>query len=1370
MGGESVRVYLSSTALDLQEERRVVLEWLRGARHHAIDSYLPDSETVRTSCLADIAGCDLYVLVLGWRYGFRPADDNPENLAITHLEFREAGRLGIPRIALLQTHCPDVALSDLLDPERMPLVVAFRDEVRAAVRPAEFADALGLQRALSNGVQAELDKPRPAHDWVPEHAADLAARYATHLAGSALGSAPGVEYLDLLVAERAGNETEPDPPARPLAELVDGVDAPVILSGEGGAGKTTALLHLATECAARAVQDPTAPVPVYVDLARLTKLDDIPDLHRLIADSVSFAQDWAELTDLGILRDDRVVYLFDSLNELPDAVQLAATRVLGRFMAQKHGRRAIVASRPSLHLDKLPRDARRFEVLRLRPEQVQEFLEQLGLGTLYERMPDELRELAANPFMLAALSRTLAGAPSGAMPRNRGRLYEQFVQGWMRKEGHRRNAAYHPERVKQPVLSFLATRMTALARTSLVLDEDLEDELEERLEALQTRTRRRGGMPADWTVDACLDEIVDDGLLRREDDQLQFLHQSVQEYFTALHLRHDPVTLAELTPALHPEPGFSWGLLDPPAHRLVPVLLLVAGLVDDATPMVTALADRHPVLAAHVVAAANHIDRAVLAELTATWRDDLRREGFFPRAIACACLMQTGRASQVDIDAVVAMTTSSTSGNHVAEGALDRLHRPDDVARALLDRVVALDEHDLDASEFAIDELATRLPPSSLVPEIVRRLARTSDDGARVGLGRLLRRVAEPARSAAVDVLTQDDPALATAVRDLLEDPRTGTGLQRGVASLRAKIREVRGRGAERDATATAAIGGATDEDVTASVSSSEPVLRRAAIAEAVTRGLDVADALLDLICREDDPVGGPVAALVATIGPTAAVDALAARATAGDDVAPRVVRAISELDDPSATTALWAAMADGDPHVRGIAIAALAKRQAPGVVPRLLAALRGTLPPEVAGAALDAIEAAGSDPAAVELVDDLVLLAPHPDFVAAHPRWGSGPPWALAIHRVLVLADVDERVRLALRDALAGADPVARAAAVAEFRQWFVEQDLAEERLSAWRTSDVVARIVHLALHDESDLVRTNARRCVEALPSDDIGGPLLREMTDGDPRTRVTAADTLSSRRELGDALEVAARMMQAIVVGPDEEEELRREAAEVLARLPEGVEPVYRPIRHALGEGDPARALELADDVITALPRDVNLLWWRGHALLDLERPAEAAEGFERAADLDEDTAGVILQALAETRLDLDDVSGAVTAARRGAALAPDDPDAHGLLAWSCLRAGSDDECVAAATRALEHDPIHSGARWLLLLAEARRGNLPTAREALDRERRIHELLVKPPYVPFIHRALELIPAEDDETAQFLDEVRREALAVRPAAERS
>ena len=152
------RVYVSSTVADLQAERQAVFDWLRLARHQAVDSYLPDSETVRASCLDDVGDCDLYVLIVGHRYGFQPAEDNLEGLSITQSEFRQAGECGIPRVALLRTSVPDVELSDLEAPARAPLVLGFRAEVASAVRAAEFSDLQGLIQGLSTGVQGELGK------------------------------------------------------------------------------------------------------------------------------------------------------------------------------------------------------------------------------------------------------------------------------------------------------------------------------------------------------------------------------------------------------------------------------------------------------------------------------------------------------------------------------------------------------------------------------------------------------------------------------------------------------------------------------------------------------------------------------------------------------------------------------------------------------------------------------------------------------------------------------------------------------------------------------------------------------------------------------------------------------------------------------------------------------------------------------------------------------------------------------------------------------------------------------------------------------------------------------------------------------------
>jgi len=206
------------------------MDWLVAAQHQVVHSYRPDGETVRESCLEDVDSCDLYVLIAGYRYGFQPTDGNPDGLSITHLEFRRAGESGKPRVALMRTSIPDVSLSDVEDPQRAALVIAFRAEVSREVRPALFHDESGLIGGLSTGLQGELEKLGRGSDGVRP-----AGRRA---AGPVLRLAPRPPFL-------AGREEL-------LAELgsrlaSDGETGPavVVLSGLAGAGKTSVAVEYA---------------------------------------------------------------------------------------------------------------------------------------------------------------------------------------------------------------------------------------------------------------------------------------------------------------------------------------------------------------------------------------------------------------------------------------------------------------------------------------------------------------------------------------------------------------------------------------------------------------------------------------------------------------------------------------------------------------------------------------------------------------------------------------------------------------------------------------------------------------------------------------------------------------------------------------------------------------------------------------------------------------------------------------------------------------------------------------------------------------------------------------------------------------------
>ncbi len=63
-----MRVYLSSTLNDLEPEREAVRKALSGDCV-VVESYTADERSVRKCCQEDVAGCDLYIGIIGRRYG-----------------------------------------------------------------------------------------------------------------------------------------------------------------------------------------------------------------------------------------------------------------------------------------------------------------------------------------------------------------------------------------------------------------------------------------------------------------------------------------------------------------------------------------------------------------------------------------------------------------------------------------------------------------------------------------------------------------------------------------------------------------------------------------------------------------------------------------------------------------------------------------------------------------------------------------------------------------------------------------------------------------------------------------------------------------------------------------------------------------------------------------------------------------------------------------------------------------------------------------------------------------------------------------------------------------------------------------------------
>jgi hypothetical protein len=156
------RIYISSTFSDLREFREKAYRVLRSLSHDviAMEDYVAADERPLDRCLADVAACDLYVGIIAHRYGYIPDHDNPEEQAITELEYRQAAAQKVPRLVfLLDPEAPWAPKhSDAFTGEgdRGGRIKAFRNELGRERLASFFSTADGLARDVSVAVTRQL--------------------------------------------------------------------------------------------------------------------------------------------------------------------------------------------------------------------------------------------------------------------------------------------------------------------------------------------------------------------------------------------------------------------------------------------------------------------------------------------------------------------------------------------------------------------------------------------------------------------------------------------------------------------------------------------------------------------------------------------------------------------------------------------------------------------------------------------------------------------------------------------------------------------------------------------------------------------------------------------------------------------------------------------------------------------------------------------------------------------------------------------------------------------------------------------------------------------------------------------------------------
>lgn len=98
-----MKLYLSSTYIDLKTHRATLARALRAAGYDVVmmEEYVARDQRVEFACTGDVVGCDVYLGVFAWRYGYVPDDANPNKLSITEMEYGAAEAKPMTRLTFL---------------------------------------------------------------------------------------------------------------------------------------------------------------------------------------------------------------------------------------------------------------------------------------------------------------------------------------------------------------------------------------------------------------------------------------------------------------------------------------------------------------------------------------------------------------------------------------------------------------------------------------------------------------------------------------------------------------------------------------------------------------------------------------------------------------------------------------------------------------------------------------------------------------------------------------------------------------------------------------------------------------------------------------------------------------------------------------------------------------------------------------------------------------------------------------------------------------------------------------------------------------------------------------------------------------------
>lgn len=327
----------------------------------------------------------------------------------------------------------------------------------------------------------------------------------------------------------------------------------LLILGEPGSGKSTSALQLAVLLLEEAEKDPSAPVPLVVNLSgyrprrvtggwwgrRTSRDGDDParpavadgDVERWLAEQMR-PYGWLPLDEARRwLAAGRVAVFFDGLDEVEQEFRGELAQLLNAtYLADHPGSVAVVCSRVDEYRALRDSVSTRLALrggVTLKPlddDRVRTYLREAGAEALADRLlgDEGLQELARTPLTLSMLALAYGGLPPESLPTggtlsDRRRLMDEFVRRMLqRKERRDRGRPFveggtddvpegeyqYPPEVVNRYLGWLAVQLSVRMRTAFPPDRcyPLVAEKPSAREGLRSDPAASAGVWAGWSV------------------------------------------------------------------------------------------------------------------------------------------------------------------------------------------------------------------------------------------------------------------------------------------------------------------------------------------------------------------------------------------------------------------------------------------------------------------------------------------------------------------------------------------------------------------------------------------------------------------------------------------------------------------------------------------------------------------------------------------------------------------------------------------------------------------------------------------------------------------------------------------------------